>query len=132
MKESREAERAVFQYNYNGTQQEEIRNIRKRYLQEGSGENEKLEELRRLDKQVQTAGVIPAITLGLMGTLVLGAGLSCVLVWGGLLFIPGILLGILGIAGIALAYPLSGVLHEKRKKELTPEILRLTEELMDR
>ena len=123
--------REMFQYNYSGQQQEEIRDIHKRYCQqEVSEEVEKMEKLRQLDQRVQTAGTIPSILVGLAGTLVLGTGMACVLVWGGSLFVPGILLGITGIAGIAFAYPLSRILYQKRKKELTPEILRLTEELM--
>lgn len=126
-----EKEKEIFKYNYSGAQQEEIRNIRERYRQQPEEETENVEKLRRLDRQVQSAGTIPSVLLGLAGTLIFGTGMACVLVWGGSLFAVGIVLGIVGIAGIALAYPLSGILHEKRKQELTPEILRLTEELLE-
>lgn len=120
----------VFQYSYSAEKREEIENIRKRYQQEESEEEAKMKELRELDRKVQCAGTIPSILLGVIGTLILGTGMSCVLVWGSQLLFPGIVFGIIGMAGIALAYPLSRLLHEKRKKELTPEILKLSEELM--
>ena len=118
----------VFQYNYSAAKQEEIENIRKRYQQEESEEEDKMKELRKLDRKVQRAGTIPSVLLGLTGTLIFGTGMSSVLVWGEVFL--GIVFCIIGVTGIALAYPLSRLLYEKCKKELTPEILKLREELM--
>lgn len=44
--------------------------------------------------------------------------------------IPGIVIGSVGIAGMALAYPLCCSVTQKERKRLAPEILRLTNELM--
>lgn len=72
-----------------------------------------------------------ALALGISGCLVLGVGMCCTMVWGGRLFIPGIVIGLAGIAGICLAYPLYGRITRRERERLAPEILRLTEELTE-
>ena len=47
------------------------------------------------------------------------------------MMIPGIVIGVIGMVGVALAYPLYQYLVKKEKERLGPEILKLTEELMD-
>ena len=60
----------------------------------------------------------------------MGVGMCCVLVWMGPWFIPGIIIGIIGIAIIALAYPLYNYVTKKEREKIAPEIIRLTDELM--
>lgn len=115
-----------FTYNYSAVQQDEVKRIREKYQ---PTEPSKLEELRRLDKQAERAGTIPAVALGTVSTLVLGLGMSCCLVWADKFFIPGIILGVIGMIGIALAYPLNQRLVKKRREKLAPQILKLSEEL---
>ncbi|MDO4318043.1 MAG: hypothetical protein Q4C48_07505 [Lachnospiraceae bacterium] len=118
----------TFHYNYSAQQQGEIRRIREKYLPK---EESALERLYRLDASVTKPGTIAAIAMGCIGTLLLGIGMSCTMVWAENLFLPGILIGLLGIAGIAAAYPLYQVITKKRRKKLAPEILRLSEELTE-
>ena len=47
-----------------------------------------------------------------------------------LLFVPGIIIGMAGIIGVAAAYPLYARITRKERQKIAPEILRLTEELM--
>lgn len=68
------------------------------------------------------------IAYGVVSALVLGAGMSLCMVWAR--FLPGILLGLLGMAGIAAAYPLYQAVTRREREKVAPEILRLTEELM--
>ena len=89
-----------------------------------------MDELRKLDQRVQKAGVIPSLILGVAGTLVMGIGMCCTMVWQGVWFVPGIAIGLIGLAGMAAAYPLNNRLIKRRKEQLTPRILKLTEELM--
>ncbi|MBE6759439.1 MAG: hypothetical protein E7554_05035 [Ruminococcaceae bacterium] len=117
----------IFTYSYSAKQQEEIKNIRKKYL---PPEEDKMELLRRLDASVTTPGTIASLAAGIIGTLILGVGMCCCMVWGGFWFIPGIVIGLIGIMILAFAYPLYTKLTEKQRKKLAPEILRLTEELM--
>ena len=116
-----------FQYNYVAKQQEEIKKIRQKYLPK---EDASLEHLRSLDRSVTKPGAILSITVGILSTLLLGLGMSCTTVWQDTLFLPGIGIGILGLLGIAAAYPLYRNITRKRREKLAPEILRLTQELL--
>ena len=115
-----------FVYSYSAETQSEIEAIRKKYLPQAEQEN-KLEQLRKLDASVTTRGFIAAMTLGILSALVFGVGMCCFLVWS--MFILGAMLCVLGVVGMLAAPWLYRRLVEKRKQEVTPEILRLTEEL---
>lgn len=118
----------TFQFSYSAKQQEEIRKIREKYTPK---EESKMERLRKLDESATRPGTIAAVTLGVIGALLLGVGMSCTMVWDTSLFIPGVIIGITGIAlGIA-AYPVYSRVTKKRREKLAPEILRLTDELLE-
>lgn len=116
-----------FEYTYSAPEQEEIRKIREKYMPR---EETKLERLQRLDASVTRKGTVAALVVGVVSCLILGAGMSCCMVWGGTLFLPGILIGIVGLVGVCAAYPLYASITEKERKRLAPEILRLSEELL--
>lgn len=116
-----------FEYTYSAPEQEEIKRIREKYIPK---EENKMDQLRRLDAQVTQKGTVVALVVGILSALVLGTGMSCCMVWGGSWFIPGIMIGIVGIAGVAAAYPLYVHITAQEKARLAPEILRLTEELL--
>ena len=120
-------EKDTFVYSYSAKQQEEIKNIRKKYL---PPEEDKMEQLHRLDASVTTPGTVISLVIGVIGTLIMGVGMCCCMVWAGAWFVPGIIIGLAGIAVLAAAYPVYTKITEKQKKKLAPEILRLTEELM--
>ena len=46
------------------------------------------------------------------------------------MFIPGIVIGIIGLLITALAHPIYKVIAEKKRKEIAPIILKLTDELI--
>lgn len=116
-----------FSYTYSAKQQEEIKNIRKKYLPK---EEDKMEQLRKLDQNAAKPGKIVSLTLGIVGTLTLGVGMCCTMVWADKLFIPGIVIGVIGIAAVLVAYPVYTHITKKQREKIAPEILRLTEELM--
>ena len=116
----------TFEYTYSAKQQQEIENIRKKYLPK---EEDKMEQLRRLDRSATKKGTMVSIILGTVSALILGVGMCCTMVWPETLFIPGIIVGIIGIAGVADAYPIYLSITRKERKKLAPQILRLTEEL---
>lgn len=124
-------EKNTFQYSYSAKQQEEIDTIKKKYLpkENASEEIDKMEELRRLDKSVERNATIWAIAVGLMGTLVFGTGMSFTLAFGANMFISGIIIGIVGMVGIALALPVYRMVLKKQREKAAPRILALTEEL---
>ena len=116
----------TFEYTYSAKQQQEIENIRKKYLPK---EEDKMEQLRRLDRSATKKGTMASIILGTVSALILGVGMCCTMVWPETLFIPGIIVGIIGIAGVADAYPIYLSITRKERKKLAPQILKLTEEL---
>lgn len=115
-----------FHFTYSAKEQEEIKKIRQKYIPE---EN-KMEQLRRLDKSVTQKGTVYSIILGVIGSLILGVGMCCTMVWSQVWFIPGIVIGVIGIAIVAVAYPVYNHVTKKEREKIAPEILRLTEELM--
>lgn len=122
-----EPNKEAFEYTYSAPQQEEIRKIREKYMPK---EEDKLEQLRRLDRQAAAKGTKRSILTGTVGALVMGTGMSCCMVWTDTLLIPGIIIGIVGMAAVIAAYPLYAHITKKERERIAPEILRLTEELM--
>jgi len=116
-----------FQYTYSAKQQEEIKSIRNKYI---APEEDKMSLLRKLDNQVTRKATMNAIIIGVVGALLLGVGMSCVMVWAGGWFFPGIIVGVIGIAFVSLAYPLYNRILKQEREKAAPEILRLTEELL--
>ena len=115
-----------FEYSYSAERQSEIDAIRKKYLPQQEQES-KLEQLRKLDASVGTTALIVAMAVGIAGALMFGVGMCCFLVWS--LWLPGALACVLGVVWMLLAPGLYRRLFEKRKAEIAPEILRLTEDL---
>ena len=119
----------TFHFSYSAKQQEEIRKIREKYLPK---EENKMEQLRRLDESATRPGTTAAIIVGVIGALLLGVGMSCTMVWAEQFFIPGVIVGVLGIALVGAAYPLYSRVTKKRRERLAPEIMRLTDELFQK
>ena len=89
-----------------------------------------MEQLRRLDRSVSEKATVFSLVLGILGALLLGGGMSCVMVVEGIWFIPGLLLGVLGLAVVSLAYPVYLRVLKKERERIAPEILRLSEDLL--
>lgn len=120
-------EKETFSYTYSAKEQEELKRIREKYI---SKEEDKMEQLRRLDRGVAQKGTVVSLVVGIVGALIMGLGMSCVLVWAGEWLIPGIVIGVAGIVVLALAYPLYMHITKKERQRVAPEIIRLTDELM--
>ena len=117
----------TFSYSYSAKEQEEIRRIEEKY-KEKTEKEDKLEKLRRLDAGVTAKGTMWAIIIGIAGTLLLGVGMCCCLVWTKL-FVPGIILGVIGIAILSAAFPVYRIIIRKEKERIAPQILALTAQL---
>lgn len=116
-----------FSYTYSAQQRREVERIRAKYI---PPKENKMDQLRRLDKRVERKGVIPAICAGVVSTLVFGLGLSMVILDSDH-FALGVVIGIVGLAGAAASYPLYRYIIKMERKKLAPEILRLSEELIN-
>lgn len=124
-----EDKKETFSYTYSSSQQQEIRRIAEKYKRPPQGEDT-LEQLRKLDKSVTKPGAVIALIIGIIGSLVMGAGMSMCMVWGGDLFVIGIIIGVVGIFGVIMAYPVYSSITKRRREKLAPEILRLSDKLM--
>lgn len=124
---SNEQKNEVFSYSYSARQQAEIRKIREKYTPR---ETDNMTRLKQLDEGVNRKATTAALTIGIPSCLLLGLGMSCCMVWGGAWFVPGILIGLLGMLGSALAYPAYQRILKKERERIAPEIIRLTDELL--
>jgi len=130
-------EKETFNYTYSAKQQEEIKAIRSKYTKEASSED-KLTQLKHLDASVAKKAAVISVTLGIIGALIMGMGMSLAMSELSALFgayehlaMPvGIVIGIIGIALISLAYPVYNRVLKKERERIAPEILRLSDELM--
>lgn len=122
-KENREG----FSYTYSAEEQQELKRIREKYLPK---EENKMEQLRSLDSKATGKATMIAIIIGVIGALLLGVGMCCTMVWQGRWFVPGILVGIIGIGIVAIAYPVYNKTLKTEREKIAPEVLRLTEELL--
>ena len=121
-----------FRYTYSAPQQQEVESIRKKYLPK---EEDKMELLRHLHKQPTQKAQAASITIGVIGTLIMGTGMSLAMtelgaVLGNLAMILGTLIGIAGMLLVALAYPVYNRVLKTEQQRIAPEILRLTDELL--
>lgn len=130
-------ENESFNYTYSAPQCEEIKKIRMKY--ENGGESEdKLEKLRRLDKGATKKATSASVSVGIIGALLLGMGMSLIMtdfyVFFKLAYTTAVAVGtgvgLCGIALVCLAYPLYNKCLKSARKKLAPEILKLTDELM--
>lgn len=121
------SDKQEFNYTYSSKEQEELKKIRNKYIPK---EEDKMDQLRKLDESTIRPGTIISLIVGIVSSLILGVGMCCTMIWADTLFIPGIIIGVIGILGILSAYPLYVRITDKQRKKLAPEILKMTNELM--
>ena len=128
-------EKETFTYTYSAKEQAELQNIRKKYAVPEEYED-KMEQLRRLDGSVTKKATVRSMTVGIIGALVMGLGMSLAMTEIGaslgtmLAMIIGIGVGSVGIVLVCFAYPVYNHTLKKEREKIAPEILRLTDELM--
>lgn len=127
----------VFSYTYSAKEQEEIKAIRKKYSAPEKKED-KMTYLRRLDAGVTQKAAGAALAFGIVGTLILGFGMSLTMTefWKilgiseSVYMLVGIIIGVAGIVLVGVAYPLYNSILKKERKKIAHEVIRLTDELM--
>ena len=120
-------ENNTFHYTYSAARNKEVESIRNKYMHR---EESKLETLKKLDSRVQGAGMIESLSIGIIGALVFGIGMCFFLdVFAGAAWLSALFM-IIGTVIMIPAYPIYRRIARKTKTELTPEILRLSEEIM--
>ncbi len=122
-----------FQYTYSAKEQNEINDIRKKYLPK---EENKMEQLRRLDAGVYRKGSVASLVVGIIGALIMGSGMSLVMTDLGAklgfstVLVPGIIIGVIGLALVCAAYPIYVAVTKHERERIAPEIIRLLDELL--
>lgn len=120
----------TFTYTYSAKEQEEIKAIRDKYAP-ATKEETSMEQLRRLDASATKDATVVSLIVGIVSALILGVGMCCTMVPGWeQYFIPGIGIGVIGIAGVIAAYPIYTHMVKRKRAKLAPEIMRLSDELM--
>lgn len=93
----------------------------------------KVVALKKLDKKVKEFPLILAIVIGVAATLVLGTGMSLAMgaIGSGtdVSFIAGVILGVSGMIGMAVNYPVYKRVIANRKGRYAGDIIRLANEI---
>lgn len=121
-----------FEYTYSAERQQEIEAIRKKYLPK---EEDKMAQLRKLHAVPTQKAQAASLAVGIIGTLILGTGMSFCMTdigaaLGSLAMILGVIVGLAGVILVALAYPIYSKTLQIERKKIAPEILQLTEDLL--
>lgn len=95
----------------------------------------KVVALKKLDKKAKKPAEIFAYTFGITSALILGTGMSLSMgqIGGGkpMSMIIGIVIGILGIIGCIINYPLYNKILNKGKQKYGSDIIRLAKEITE-
>ena len=126
-----------FRYTYSAKEQAELKQIRDKYTKPTEVED-KMARLRRLDASVTKTAQAVALVFGVIGTLILGFGMSLIMTdlskilgtYQNIAMPIGIIIGIVGGVLASLAYPIYNAIVKAKRKKLAPEIIRLADELM--
>lgn len=113
-------------YRVNEQDQKKAENIRRQYV---SREENKMEQLQKMDSKVKLPGRVAATILGVTGALVMGAGMSLVMVSNKIK--KGIAVSIPGLAVALSAYPVYSLVTDRRKKKYAHEIMNMSDELIN-
>lgn len=130
-------EQSGFSYTYSAKEQAELKKIREKYTAPTETED-KMAHLRKLDASVTNTAQAVALVFGVIGTLILGLGMSLIMTdlaeilgsYRDMAMVIGIIIGITGGVLASLAYPIYNAIVKNKRKRIAPEIIRLTDELM--
>ena len=95
----------------------------------------KVVALRKLDAKAKLPATVFTYTLGVIASLILGVGmcLSMKVIGSGTtaMFVLGIILGVIGIAGVSVNYPIYKMLLANGKQKYAFEIMELAKEISE-
>lgn len=127
-----EKQETTFEYTYSPDRQAEVRAIVSRYA---PVQEDPMEQLRRLDASVSHKARVSSLTVGILGALIMGTGMSLIMsdlgaFVGENAFWLGIIAGIAGMILVALAYPVYTHTLKTQRKRIAPRILQLSQQLL--
>lgn len=109
-------------------EKQEIVKIRAAYLEK---QPSVLDALKKKDKMVKLPAEIFAYTFGIIGALVLGVGMCLAMKIIADLFVPGIIVGVVGIAMVCANYFIYKAILSARKKKYAKEIVEMSGTLLN-
>ena len=117
----------------NNDQEFLVQKIRSQYTE---AKHTELDELKALDAKVKRPANTFAYTYGTVGTIVMGAGMSLVMTEVGAVIgitgmVPGIVIGVLGMGLVLSTYPIYKRILNSRRKKYAPQILELSNQIMN-
>ena len=110
-----------------------VEKIRTQYTEK---QHTELDALKALDAKVKKPANVFAYIYGSVSAIVMGAGMSLVMTDIGAMvglasaMVPGIAIGVVGMAMALSTYPIYKKMLNARKKKYAPEILKLSEKIM--
>lgn len=128
-----EKNQETFSYTYSAQQQEEIKNIRKKYL---PPEEDKMERLRKLHHSATQKAQAWALVLGVIGALIMGSGMSLVMtdiaetVGISNPMVCGIVIGVVGMVMAIANYPIYKRILGARRNKFAEEIVAISDKIM--
>ncbi len=118
-----------FEYSYSAPTEEErreIESIRREYGRDNKTVS-RLDEIRKYDKIVKRPARIVSLTLGIVGLLIFGGGMSIVLEWQ--MYILGVILSAFGLLVLGAAHPAYSHIFAAGKRRHGAKIIELIEAL---
>ena len=112
-----------------------VEKIRTQYTER---QHTELDALKALDAKVKKPANVFAYTYGTAGAVVTGAGMSLVMTDIGAMIgltatmVPGIAVGVAGLGMALSTYPIYKKILNSRKKKFAPQIMELSEKLMQK
>ena len=118
----------------NNNQEFLVQKIRTQYTEK---QHTELDALKALDAKVKKPANVFAYVYGSLSAIVMGAGMSLVMTDIGAMIglasgmVPGIVVGVVGLGMALSTYPIYKKILNRRKKKYAPEILALSEKIMN-
>lgn len=116
----------AFKYEYSSEKAKEVDDIVNKYV---GKEDDKLTQIKKLDEAVECKAAIKAVTIGVIGVLIMGAGMSIIMEASASFFVAGIVVGLIGMAVMAAAYPIHRRTLRKEREAAAPQILALSQDI---
>jgi len=110
-----------------------VQKIRSEYTEK---EHTQLDELKAMDAKVKRPANVFAYVFGSLSAIIMGSGMSLVMTDIGAklgmasVMVPGIVIGVIGMIGVCLAYPVYQAVTKHERERIAPEIIRLSDELL--
>lgn len=116
----------AFKYEYSSEKAKEVDDIVNKYV---AKEDDKLTQIKKLDEAVERRAAIKAVTIGVIGALIMGAGMSIIMKASASFFVTGIVVGLIGMAVMAAAFPIYKGILKKEREAAAPQILALSQDI---